>query len=169
MCLHERASDGRPGVDYRTVRFGAAGPCSTPQAPVPTAKFTGSSDCQGRISGDGYVNPDGMEGMYTYSVNGAPAIVIEGYAFRVVNAAQPFDLKVFAPNGSNVPVELSLVGPVPGSCEQPPVTTPPSVNPPTGSIPVTGGSLNLTVGALGAVLLGFLLVAMAKKRHVAVR
>lgn len=88
--------------------------CHVPE-PKPAATYSGSVDCAGVASGSGMVDRDGLEGNLVVTVNGKPAVV-NGNEFTFADAAQPLNVLVMI-GETDVPVEGTLTGPAPGSCE----------------------------------------------------
>lgn len=140
-------------VDERTILAPSEADCHDSQ---PSATFNGAVDCDGRIKGVLTINRDGMEGNFRVIVNGMVSSIVEGDTYEVQQATQPLEIHVFDPEGTEVQVDLAIVG-SPNDCPVPPTTTPPTTPPtPEGELPVTGSStLPLAMFGFTACLFGF--------------
>lgn len=101
----------------------------------PTVRFVGQADCDGLISGNGTLRRDGVEGEFTWAVNGMlrPAVIGAGGTFGVTGVTPPLNLRVFGPYGEltrGIVVDISE----PEACvAEPPV--PPTTEAPTTTVP----------------------------------
>ncbi|MEK7603213.1 MAG: hypothetical protein AAB459_03145 [Patescibacteria group bacterium] len=142
---------GKEVVDEKTMTSPSEAEC---HVPVPLAVFHGQPNCLDRLDGILVIDRDGLEGNFRVVIEGQIHSIVEGDELVLKSLAQPVDIKLFDPNGNEVPIDLAIVG-NPDECPVPP-TTPPTTPPtPEGQLPVTGSStLPLAMVGIAATLIG---------------